>query len=109
MNIYTQRQRFKQLIVVTAVLIGIGSLWYTRQLVDKLATEEHKKVELWAKATENLASNVNPNTDFSFVFGVNGGSIVVEADLSAGQVGVGVGVAEDADAEAIGVGSSPTN
>ncbi len=70
MNIYTQRQRFKQLIVVTAVLIGIGSLWYTRQLVDKLATEEHKKVELWAKATENLASNVNPNTDFSFVFEV---------------------------------------
>ena len=70
MNIYTQRLRWKQLIVVSAVLIGLGSLWYTSQLVDKLANEERKKVQLWAKATETLASAADPNMDLSFIFDV---------------------------------------
>lgn len=34
-----------------AVLAGIGSLVYTRYLVDILKQEERKKVELWAEAT----------------------------------------------------------
>lgn len=70
MNIYTQRLRWKQLIVVSAVLIGLGSLWYTSQLVDKLANEERKKVQLWAKATETLASATDPNMDLTFIFDV---------------------------------------
>jgi len=70
MNIYTQRLRWKQLIVVSAVLIGLGSLWYTSALVEKLANEERKKVELWAKATETLASAADPTMDLSFVFDV---------------------------------------
>ena len=70
MNLYTQRLRWKQLIVVSAVLIGLGSLWYTSALVEKLANEERKKVELWAKATETLASAADPAMDLSFVFDV---------------------------------------
>jgi len=56
--------------VVSAVLIGLGSLWYTSALVEKLANEERKKVELWAKATETLASAADPTMDLSFVFDV---------------------------------------
>ena len=44
-----------------ALLIGIGSLWYTNRLVDKLQVEEKKKVEIWAKATERFSS---PTAEF---------------------------------------------
>ncbi len=51
MNIYKRKIQFKYLLILGAILIGVGSLWYTNNLVEKLANEERKKVELWAKAT----------------------------------------------------------
>jgi nitrogen-specific signal transduction histidine kinase len=69
MNIYSQKQYYKFLLFVLAVLIGLSSLWYTNQLVDKLAVEERKKVELWAEATRQLAS-AQSETDLSFIFKV---------------------------------------
>jgi two-component sensor histidine kinase len=46
--------RWKLLLFVLAVIIGVGSLWYTRKLVRKLADEERKKVELWAEAQSKI-------------------------------------------------------
>lgn len=37
----------------------MASLWYTNALVKKIATEERKKVQLWAEAIQNKASLVN--------------------------------------------------
>ena len=51
MNIYTRKIRFKYILFLLAILIGVGSLHYTNRLVEKLAVEERKKVELWAEAT----------------------------------------------------------
>ena len=51
MNIYRKKITWKLLLLLSAVLIGMGSLWYTNTLVEKLSKEERKKVELWAKAT----------------------------------------------------------
>ena len=56
MNIYTKKIRWKFLLLILAIIIGVGSLYYTRVLVDRLAIEEKKKVEIWAKATEWIAS-----------------------------------------------------
>jgi len=39
------------ILLLCAVLIGMGSLVYTSYLVDILKIEERKKVELWARAT----------------------------------------------------------
>jgi K+-sensing histidine kinase KdpD len=39
-----------------AILTGLGTLIYTRYLVDILKTEERKRVELWAQATSVLVS-----------------------------------------------------
>ena len=61
MNIYTRKQRWKKLLLGMALLIGIGSLWYTNRLVGKLQIEEKKKVEIWAKATERFSS---PTAEF---------------------------------------------
>ncbi len=59
MNIYSQKQRWKLLLAGTAVLIIVASLWYTNILVKKIATEERKKVQIWAEAIQNKASLVN--------------------------------------------------
>ncbi len=70
MNIYTRKQRWKLTLLIAALLIGIGSLWYTNQLVQKLATEEKKKVELWAEATRQISDiNTEPG-DISFALSV---------------------------------------
>ena len=56
MNIYTRKQRWKKLLLILALLISAGSLWYTNRLVIKLQEEEKKKIEIWAKATGSLSS-----------------------------------------------------
>jgi hypothetical protein len=56
--------------VAIALVIGIGSLLYTNQLVNKLAIQERSKVELWAKGTKFLANSADQNADLSFVFEV---------------------------------------
>ncbi len=69
-NIYTQKQRWKLLLLLAALMIGTASLWYTNRLVNKLAIEERKKIELWAEATRRLADVSELNTDINFLSNV---------------------------------------
>ena len=79
MNIYTQKQRWKLLLLVAALLIGAASLWYTNKLVNKLSEEEYKRIQLWAEATRRLADVTEMNTDINFLSSVisNNNSIPV--------------------------------
>ena len=70
MDIYYRKQRWKLLLIIFAVLIGVGSLWYTNQLVRDLSVEEHKKVKLWAEATKRLADVNLDNQDLDFLVDV---------------------------------------
>ena len=54
-DIYSVKQRWKLLIFIASVFIGSGSLLYTNKLVNDLAREERKKIELWAEATRLIA------------------------------------------------------
>jgi len=65
---YFKKRRWKILILLLAVIIGIGSFFYTNWLVKKMAVEERKNVELWAEATQMLASyDLNSNLDITFL------------------------------------------
>ena len=66
MNIYSKRQKWKLILFVVAVVIGVSSLWYTNILIKKLAVEERKKVELWASATK-LFPNISNDEVFTFI------------------------------------------
>ena len=55
MDIYLKRKRGKILLLVVAVIIGVGSLLYTNWLTGKMSQEERKKVELWAEATKGIS------------------------------------------------------
>ena len=63
MNFYTQKLRWKFLLFIAAVIIGVSSLWYTNILVRKFAAEEKKRIELWAEAQEQLIKS-DENLDF---------------------------------------------
>lgn len=54
MDIYLKKRRWKILLLLVAIVIGIASLMYTNWLSEKMAQEERKKVELWADATQRL-------------------------------------------------------
>ncbi|MDD3740549.1 MAG: HAMP domain-containing sensor histidine kinase [Bacteroidales bacterium] len=69
MKIYRQKKQWKFLLVLFAAIIGGLSLWYTNKLMDKLSSEEHKRIELWAEATQQLI-NSDPDQDVSFLFEV---------------------------------------
>jgi signal transduction histidine kinase len=70
MNIYKRKIRWKFLLFFIAAAIGISSLWYTNILVKKLAIEEHKKVELWAKATSLIINSDASGESLEFLLSV---------------------------------------
>lgn len=70
MNIYTRKQRWKLALLLAAMVIGIASLWYTNILVEKLALQEKKNVELWAGAVRQLSEVEVEAGDVSFALEV---------------------------------------
>lgn len=72
MNIYEKKQRWKYILLLSAVLIGTGSLVYTNKLVNTIAEDERKEIELWAEATRILvnANEETPNEYFLFALEV---------------------------------------
>lgn len=66
LNIYKQKQRWKLLLFIFAVIIGLTSLRYTNQLVRKMSREERKKAEMLAEAWKQIISAEanDPNLNF---------------------------------------------
>ena len=54
MDIYSQKSRWKVYLAVAGVLIVLTSLVYTNYLSSQLAQEERNKVQIWARAMEQL-------------------------------------------------------
>ncbi|MBU3926384.1 MAG: HAMP domain-containing histidine kinase [Bacteroidetes bacterium] len=64
MNIYTQKMRWKALLVVLALMIIGASIFFTNLLVGKFANEERKNVNLWAAAVHRKAELVDYTESF---------------------------------------------
>ena len=69
MDIYRKKQRWKLILFLAAVLIGVGSLWYTSLLVSDIEETERQKVELWAEAIR-IMNSADFETDLAFPFSV---------------------------------------
>ncbi len=68
MDFYNKKRRWKILLLLLAIVIGAGAFFYTNWLIKNTATEERKSVELWAEATQKLAStDINSNQDITFL------------------------------------------
>lgn len=68
MDFYNKKRRWKILLLLLAMIIGAGAFFYTNWLIKNMAIEERKSVELWAEATQKLAStDINSNQDITFL------------------------------------------
>lgn len=70
MEIYTQKTKWKLLLFLIAVVIGIASLFVTSKLVKDLSIEERKKIELWAEGIRQLSDLERDDLDYSFILRV---------------------------------------
>ncbi|MFN3695051.1 MAG: sensor histidine kinase, partial [Ignavibacterium sp.] len=59
---------FKLILILIALAIAFGTLYYTNQLVSKLQEKERQIVELYAKGIEYIANTNNPDADITFLF-----------------------------------------
>ncbi|GIV29979.1 MAG: hypothetical protein KatS3mg028_1045 [Bacteroidia bacterium] len=55
MQHYTQKQTFKWILAIFAIIIMIVSLYFTNQLVKNISKDERKKVQIWANAVQKRA------------------------------------------------------
>lgn len=55
MEPYLVKQRWKIFLLLTAIAIGFASLFITNSLVNDLAREEQKKIEIWAEAIREIS------------------------------------------------------
>ena len=88
LNIYEKKTRWKFLLFLAAVLIGVLSLSYTNWLVKQLSSQEKEKVELWAEANRQLISSVSDDVNLNFIFSVieNNNTVPVILTDSAGNI-----------------------
>ena len=72
MTIYTKKRRWKFLLVIFAICIGLMSILYTEKLMKELSAEERKKIELWSSALETIinSDDIGSGQTMSFISGV---------------------------------------
>ena len=70
MNIYTKKQKWKLVLLIIAVIIGVLTFVITNNLAQKLSIEERKKVELWALGMRQLSALDNEEKDYTFILEV---------------------------------------
>lgn len=56
LSIYYKKNNWKLVLLAVAIVIGGLSLYYTNRVVENIAQQEQKKVELWARATKEISS-----------------------------------------------------
>ncbi len=85
-SIYSKKQKWKLILFIIAIFIGVATIIYTNQLVKKLAIEERKRIELLAEGTKALTTlNVEANQDISFIFKIIENNTTVPVILTDGN------------------------
>lgn len=69
-EIYNKKRWWKFLLILGAAFISIFSFIYTNRLVGELKHEEQKKMELWAEANKQLASETTSDKSLTLVLEV---------------------------------------
>ena len=87
LDIYSKKQRWKQILLLSAIFIGVGSLWYTNRLVERIEITERQKMEIWAEAVR-IVTGAGLDTELAFPFSVieNNTHIPVILTDSAGEI-----------------------
>jgi len=78
MIVFRHKNLWKLFLLLFAVFIGMGSLFYTENLVKKLKVEERENIEMWAEAQRLISlSDTSQNVDFLFSIIENNNTVPV--------------------------------
>ena len=80
LNGFNSHQWIKYGFVAFAVAIALASLLFSNKLVRELTIEERNKIEIWAKATEHLATETD-NSDMNLVLRILQGNTTIPVIL----------------------------
>ncbi|MGB1944144.1 MAG: hypothetical protein ACPHM0_00535, partial [Flavobacteriales bacterium] len=58
MNVYSNKQRWKRVLLVAAAVIVVATLWYSNDIAQRIRAEEQTKVKLWSEAIVQRAALV---------------------------------------------------
>jgi signal transduction histidine kinase len=61
-------KNIKLILLVLAIFIAAGTLFYTQSIVQKLQNREREIVKLYAQSLEFIANSTEDNIDFTFIF-----------------------------------------
>ncbi|WP_299502336.1 HAMP domain-containing sensor histidine kinase [Mucilaginibacter sp.] len=75
MNAYQNKRRWKYILLVFAVIIASGSLFYTKYLVINIAKSERTRAQVWAMSMKQVIS-ADDDDFLPYVFAVRDSSIV---------------------------------
>lgn len=64
MKLYANIRSWRWILLGSAAVIVLASMWYTNMLVRKIKIEEERKVRIWAEAIERRVGLVNYTDDF---------------------------------------------
>ncbi len=85
MNFYTKKRQWKVALLIIAIGIGVFSLSYTNQLVEKMKGEERKRMLLWAEATRYLANSEDLGQNINFYLNVITNNTTIPVILTDGN------------------------
>lgn len=68
LDLYTKRSNMKWVVLAVSIIIGIGSIFYTNILVNKIKKREKRLIEQFANALEYFANVDNTKADYFFLF-----------------------------------------
>jgi len=80
-KLYEISQRLKLIFILVAIAIVVVSTLFTNRLAKSLATEEQKKVEIWAEATHQSII-ADENTDITFISSIIQGNTTIPVILT---------------------------
>ncbi len=63
-SIYSQKRRWKIILLLAGMVIIALSLWFTDMMIARIAQEERNRVRIWANAIQRKAELVNYTEDF---------------------------------------------
>ena len=58
MNVYSNKQRWKRLLLAVASVIVVATLWYSNDMARRIREEEQNKVRVWSEAIVKRAELV---------------------------------------------------
>jgi signal transduction histidine kinase len=67
LNFYQNNSQLKWVVLVISVLISVGSIYYTNELVNQLKERERQQVQLYAKAIEYTANEEETFHNVNFI------------------------------------------